>query len=643
MIRVFNETKKEFTNLCIAQPSNGWNGYNAVITGSTLEAICTGNGGGRAPGVYFAQTASVIGHKYFVKVRAKVDTASCESIQVFYGGVGYIAKATPSTNTEYDMVYVLTATSVNTAFYVYHYYVDAATANGKVMTLYDIVLIDLTVAYGAGSEPTATAMNKIKPLWSLADHYSASVTKSICVNDFTTNGEKVIEPIKCVEVIEDNVDWRVEVEADISYQPYLLQDYILVTLTKEKGEQPFRINNVKVDNLKVSFTARHIGYDLENYIADMIFGYSYTTGIAYHMARTIAWSLPKNQFYTSTANWAVGKRVTFKGGSIYENIYEIFDIHGGHITFDWFKFNIDQTIGSDRSVTIEYGKNLDGAEIAEDWDSVCTQIYPIGNNNLTLGTTTNMIDATGVSYDRPYTRKVFFQTDDVTELDTLADAYLEKYKVPKLNYKVEADTVQDVALGDTIYVYSRQFNIATSVLGYKYNILSGRIEYVEFGNYRRDLKSAFSNIYADIDELKKAIIQENITMNSKIVATTYTPVINGSTSAGSGTYSYQHGYYTKIGNLVLVDIALSISAHTGTGNIRVTLPFTAKNTANFFQTLAISANSLTLTASHVAYAQIDPNTDYVRVMSSAVGSTTLADVAMDATCSFRISGCYVCE
>lgn len=642
MIRVFNEDKKEFTNLCVTQPSNAWNGYNAVITGDILQSIVTGNGGGRAPGAYYNQTASVIGHKYFVKVRAKVDTASCESIQLNYGGVGVVLKATPSANTEYDMVYVLTATSAAAPLYVYHYYVDAATANGKVMTLYDIVLIDLTVAYGAGSEPTATAMNKIKPLWSLADHYSASVTKSICVNDFTTNGEKVIDPIRCVEIIEDNVDWRVEVEADISYQPYLLQDYILVTLTKEKGEQPFRINNVKVDNLKVTFTARHIGYDTENHIAEMIFGYTYTTGIAFHVAKIIDWSLPKSQFYTTTTNWTTGKLV-YKGASMLESLYEIISMLGGHLTFDWFKVNIDQTIGSDRGVTIEYGKNLDGAEIAEDWDSVCTQIYPIGNNNLTLGTTTNMIDATGVSYDRPYTRKVFFQTDDVVELDTLADAYLEKYKVPKLNYKVSADTVQDVALGDTIYVYSRQFNIATSVLGYKYNILSGRIEYVEFGNYRRDLKSAFSNIYADIDELKKAIIQENITMNSKIVATTYTPVINGSSSAGSGTYTYQHGYYTKIGNLVLVDIALSISAHTGTGNIRVTLPFTAKNTTNFFQTLAISANSLTLTASHVAYAQIDPNTDYVRVMSSAVGSTTLGDVAIDATCSFRLSGCYVCE
>ena len=55
---------------------------------------------------------------------------------------------------------------------------------------------------------------------------------------------------------------------------------------------------------------------------------------------------------------------------------------------------------------------------------------------------------------------------------------------------------------------------------------------------------------------------------------TWTPVIVGGTTAGTGTYSQQIGKYTKVGRVVHIYFALAWSAHTGTGKTIVTgFPF----------------------------------------------------------------------
>jgi hypothetical protein len=57
---------------------------------------------------------------------------------------------------------------------------------------------------------------------------------------------------------------------------------------------------------------------------------------------------------------------------------------------------------------------------------------------------------------------------------------------------------------------------------------------------------------------------------------TFTPVIVGATTAGTGTYVSQVGRYTKIGNTVRIYFAVAWSAHTGTGTTIVTgFPFSS--------------------------------------------------------------------
>lgn len=55
---------------------------------------------------------------------------------------------------------------------------------------------------------------------------------------------------------------------------------------------------------------------------------------------------------------------------------------------------------------------------------------------------------------------------------------------------------------------------------------------------------------------------------------TWTPVAEGSTSAGTCTYSFQQAHYVRTGGMVQFTCALGWSGHTGTGDLKITgLPF----------------------------------------------------------------------
>jgi hypothetical protein len=57
------------------------------------------------------------------------------------------------------------------------------------------------------------------------------------------------------------------------------------------------------------------------------------------------------------------------------------------------------------------------------------------------------------------------------------------------------------------------------------------------------------------------------------VSGTWTPTVIGLTTAGAGTYSVQTGRYTYIGNRIAFSAVITQSAHTGTGQAALSLPF----------------------------------------------------------------------
>lgn len=121
----------------------------------------------------------------------------------------------------------------------------------------------------------------------------------------------------------------------------------------------------------------------------------------------------------------------------------------------------------------------------------------------------------------------------------------------------------------------------------------------------------------------------------------FTPVIEGSTSAGVGTYTAQVGRYTKIGNIVNFAIVLSWTAHTGTGNMDIAgLPFTSQNTSNLEHPVSNISSGVTLTASNILQTYIPSNSTKINIRQIPVGGGSLATVSIDTAGTLEVSGTY---
>lgn len=124
------------------------------------------------------------------------------------------------------------------------------------------------------------------------------------------------------------------------------------------------------------------------------------------------------------------------------------------------------------------------------------------------------------------------------------------------------------------------------------------------------------------------------------VETAFTPVVIGSTTAGLGTYTVQSGSYTRSGNVVHFKLIVTITGHTGTGNIRVDgLPFVAANTGNTPVHIG-QVDNMTTPAGTIPLAEVVANTTQIRILSLATGGGVSAGVAMDTAFTLAIAGSY---
>lgn len=125
------------------------------------------------------------------------------------------------------------------------------------------------------------------------------------------------------------------------------------------------------------------------------------------------------------------------------------------------------------------------------------------------------------------------------------------------------------------------------------------------------------------------------------VSTAYTPTYLGGTTPGTTTYVSQAGAYVRVGGLVYVAARVEWSAMTGTGEARLSLPFTAKNTANLNQALSSQPNNVTYSQNYLV-AVVQPNTNYV-VFRSPISNAAVTNVNVEAAGIMVVSGFYIIE
>lgn len=136
---------------------------------------------------------------------------------------------------------------------------------------------------------------------------------------------------------------------------------------------------------------------------------------------------------------------------------------------------------------------------------------------------------------------------------------------------------------------------------------------------------------------------DSLTFNSGYESGIFTPTVSGTSTAGAATYTGQAGSYVRIGDLVHVQIIVSWSAHTGTGNIQISgLPFSTQVGTYGFAAFSVIYSGLVVGSGLQLGASFETdNSTTIRLYACDPAGGAIASVAMDtAVTRLVISGTY---
>ena len=349
---------------------------------------------------------------------------------------------------------------------------------------------------------------------------------------FSSNGDKVINAIKARIKKVDNGEFCLELETDLSYVSDFEEGRIVVAPTPQ-GEQYFRIANVTKTKNKITTKCPHVFFDSKNYlIAD---SYAYQLDCNAALDHFNSATEPQSEFTTISDVAAVNSfRCVRK--SLYEAIQTIIERWGGHIVADKFNIGIRKNIGQDKGVVVRYAKNLQEITCSENWDKVVTKLMPVGKDGLLLP---NKYVMSETQYALPYTKTVSFSQDidqdDYTDADgnpdvdayeaallqdlqTQAQAYVDEYCVPQINYTTKAN-IPITDIGDTVQVIDERLGLTltTNVISYEYDVILEQYRSVEFGNFKQTLSGLTTQIANQTQSaIDEGIINVEATMSAEL-------------------------------------------------------------------------------------------------------------------------------
>lgn len=333
---------------------------------------------------------------------------------------------------------------------------------------------------------------------------------------FKNNGIKIIKPLFAEITKADNSDYYIELEDTLDNLEYY-QKGLIYRVNTPWGVQGFRCDNPVIKNNRITCNAWHLTYDSKNYL------------IKYAEAVDVDCNEAINYFNNNTdttSPFTVSSDIPTiaKTKAVKNSLFDMFevlvspDVYGGHWVRDNFSFGIKASIGEDRGVTLAYQKNISDIEVSEIWDDVCTKILPytiIKEQEYFLDPDiygSEYVTLEEELYDIPFTKPIKFdlpkemdlgnyisdiEKEKIQEwLHSEAVRYLNENKFPKVNYSISAsiDNISDI--GDLIYVKHPKCNveITTNVISVKYDAIRGKYNKIEFGNFKREIKSLSQKI-----------------------------------------------------------------------------------------------------------------------------------------------------
>ena len=343
---------------------------------------------------------------------------------------------------------------------------------------------------------------------------------------FTTFGIGALSSVISCEVEESrNGSYELEMTYPITgafFEEIQLRRLIVAKPNYTDNPQPFRIYSIsKPLNGIVTINAQHISYDLSGYIDAPFTAAGIRAALTqmvdsttiYPTSCPFTFATDKNNLQNMTLRHPESVRALMGGveGSL-------LDVYGGEWHFDGLTCDLETARGSNRGVSIRYGKNLIDLRQEENNESVYTGIYPYyyeSDSDTLVVLPEKVINVTGTF---GYTKILKLDlTSDFQELPTVAElrARAESYitnneiGIPKVNLTVGfqelESTLARVDLCDTVTVIFDALGVSATAkcIRTKWDVLKGRYIEVEFGSKKTSLAATIADTY----EIEQAIKQ----------------------------------------------------------------------------------------------------------------------------------------
>lgn len=378
-------------------------------------------------------------------------------------------------------------------------------------------------------------------------------------NNFEMNGDWVLNPISCLFIPKINDQWVLEIEnpIDKSIDDFNLGAVISVT-TPYGNNQLFRINNRDKNDDSVIATAYPIFLDSKN---DCFIWDTRPTNVNGQQALNMM--LSSNSKYKASSNidkinTAYYIRKNFIEALNADDENSFINRWGGEIIYNNYNIIVNDKIGTDSGLRVEFGFNLLGVSEKINDDNLITRIIPVAYNGYTLPNE-ETVDSDNIDkYPKIYIKQIEYnniklkedaQTDDESNgtiiCNSLEELYAELRKQAKLEYtenfvdipqiSYEADMIDlsktdlykdykdllKVNLGDTVNIKNRRLQIETKsrVISYEYNCITNSIDALVLGEFTTNY---FDNVSSIDNSISKVIDQSNNTL----MANKITGVIN---------------------------------------------------------------------------------------------------------------------
>lgn len=331
-------------------------------------------------------------------------------------------------------------------------------------------------------------------------------------NNYDSNGYAILRPLSCTINQEKNGMYEAEIELNADEtSKYIKCNKILNIPIKYHDKiiyQLFRIYHTsrKMDNngnLRIVANARHIFYDLNDYILDDVrpTELSANSAIDYIMANI--YNGVKDD-YLHSSDLAVTSTAYYQGVSVTSALIgednSIINRWGGCLYRDNYYFSINQeTEHSKNTGTIRYGYNMVDIDFTTDYSDCITCL--IADDNFGNHTQIKNSSVPNDKFPHHIYKSIKFSYDIQNKAQFLLDAkaYYDNYKQESVNIKVTfADLsnlklysqflqLADYEVGDKVTVYHNDLDINygnLEIISKKYDVVNKKTLEIEIGSFK---------------------------------------------------------------------------------------------------------------------------------------------------------------